>query len=270
MIGNAANMGDKTQTMMTRLTCAALLCLAQPNHALAEEITVFAAASLKNALDQVAAVWQSQTGNIVVISYDGSAKLAKQIEEGAPADLFISASESWMDRLSEEQLIKDASRKNILGNSLILIAADKGAKPVEINKDLNLLALLADGKLAMGNVDSVPAGQYGKEALENLGLWASIEASVAQSDNVRAAMALVATGEAPYGIVYTSDAIADDEGGDRVSVSGTFPANSHTAIVYPAVLLASSTKPEAQAFLDALTSDAAQAVFTAQGFTLLK
>jgi molybdate transport system substrate-binding protein len=270
MTANAGNKRGKTQTKMTRFTCATLLCLCLPSQALAEEITVFAAASLKNALDQVAADWQKQTGNSVVISYEGSAKLAKQIEQGAPADLFISASEKWMDTLSDEKLIKDESRKDIYGNVLILIAADKDAKSVEINKDFDLKALLGDGKLAMGNVDSVPAGQYGKEALETLGLWASIEANVAQSDNVRAAMALVATGEALYGIVYASDAIADDEGGDRVSVAGTFPTDSHAPIVYPAALLTSSTKPEAQAFLDALTSDAAQAVFTAQGFTLLK
>ena len=122
----------------------------------------------------------------------------------------------------------------------------------------------------MATVDSVPAGQYGKEALESLGLWSSIEANVAQSDNVRAALALVAAGEAPYGIVYASDAIADDESGDKVTVVGTFPGDSHKPIVYPAATLASSAKPEAQAFLDALSSDAAAAVFTAQGFTVLK
>jgi molybdate transport system substrate-binding protein len=253
---------------LTQLATAFALLFSGTAHA--EEITIFAAASLKNALDQVAADWQKQTGNSVVISYEGSPKLAKQIEEGAPADLFISASKKWMDTLSQEKLIKDESRKNIYGNSLILIAADKDAKPIEITKDLDLKALLGDGKLSMGNVDSVPAGQYGKEALENLGLWALVEANVAQSENVRAAMALVATGEAPYGIVYASDAIADDAGEDRVSVLGTFPETSHAPIVYPAAVLASSAKPEAQAFLDALTSDAAQAVFTAQGFSVLK
>jgi molybdate transport system substrate-binding protein len=270
MIAIAGNIGSETHTMMNRLTCAALLCLALPNHALAAEITVFAAASLKNALDQVAADWQKKTGNSVVISYEGSPKLAKQIEQGAPADLFISASEKWMDTLSDEKLIKDESRKNIYSNTLILIAADKDAKPIEITKDFDLKSLLGDGKLAMGNVDSVPAGQYGKEALENLGLWASVATNVVQSENVRAAMALVATGEAPYGIVYASDAVADDESGNKVSIAGSFPENSHKPIIYPAAVLATSTKPEAQAFLDALTSDAAQAVFTAQGFTLLK
>lgn len=251
------------------LTAALLASLALPAAAQAEEITVFAAASLKNALDSIAADWQQQTGNTVVISYESTAKLAKQIEQGAPADLFISASKKWMDTLSDENLINKASRKDILGNSLVLVAAGK-ADPVSISKDLDLKALLGDGKLSMATVGSVPAGQYGKEALENLGLWASVEANVAQSDNVRAALALVAAGEAPYGIVYASDAIADDAAGDKVTVVGSFPGDSHKPIVYPAATLASSAKPEAQAFLDALSSDASAAVFTAQGFTVLK
>ena len=258
--------------MLTRrhaLTAALLASLALPASARAEDITVFAAASLKNALDSIAADWQKQTGNSVVISYESSAKLAKQIEQGAPADLFISASKQWMDTLADENLINTDSRKDILGNTLVLIAAGKAA-PVKISKDLDLKGLLGDGKLSMAGVESVPAGQYGKQALESLGLWASIKANVAQSDNVRAALALVAAGEAPYGIVYASDAIADDESGDKVSVVGSFPSDSHQPIVYPAAVLASSTKPAAQSFLDALSSDASAAVFTAQGFTVLK
>lgn len=258
--------------MLTRrhaLTAALLASLALPASAQADEVTVFAAASLKNALDTIAADWQKQTGNTVVISYDSTAKLAKQIEQGAPADLFISASKKWMDTLSEEKLIKQDTRHDILGNTLVLVASGKVA-PVEISKDLDLKALLGDGKLAMGTVDSVPAGQYGKEALENLGLWASVEGNVAQSDNVRAALAMVAAGEAPYGIVYASDAIADDAAGDKVSVVGAFPADSHKPIVYPAAVTASSTTPTAEAFLDALSSQTARDVFTAQGFTVLK
>lgn len=246
------------------------VALGVPHIAAAEDLTVFAAASLKNALDQIAADWQAKTGNTVMISYEGSPKLAKQIEEGAPADLFISASEKWMDTLSDEKLIKDDSRKDILGNTLILIAAGKDAKPVQITKGFDLKQLLGDGKLSMATVDAVPAGQYGKEALDSLGVWASVEANVAQSDNVRAALALVATGEAPYGIVYASDAVADDANGDKVAVVGTFPSDSHTPIVYPAAVIATSAKPEAQDFLDALGSDAAAAVFVAQGFTVLK
>ncbi len=258
--------------MLTRrhaLTAALLASLALPASAQADEVTVFAAASLKNALDTIAADWQKQTGNTVVISYESTAKLAKQIEQGAPADLFISASKKWMDTLSEEKLIKQDTRHDILGNTLVLVASGKVA-PVEISKDLDLKALLGDGKLAMGTVDSVPAGQYGKEALENLGLWASVEANVAQSDNVRAALAMVAAGEAPYGIVYASDAIADDAAGDKVSVVGAFPADSHKPIVYPAAVTASSTTPTAEVFLDALSSQTARDVFTAQGFTVLK
>lgn len=256
-------------TRRSALTAALLASLVWPASASAEDITVFAAASLKNALDSIAADWQKQTGNKVVISYESTAKLAKQIEQGAPADLFISASKKWMDTLSDENLINKDSRKDILGNSLVLVASGKAAS-VEISKDLDLKALLGDSKLSMATVDSVPAGQYGKEALASLGLWSAVEANVAQSDNVRAALALVAAGEAPYGIVYASDAIADDEAGDKVTVVGTFPSDSHKPIVYPAAVLASSTKPAAQSFLEALSSDANAAVFTAQGFTVLK
>ena len=244
------------------------LCL--PGLAGAAEITVFAAASLKNALDQIAADWQAETGNTVVIAYDGSAKLAKQIEQGAPADLFISASEQWMDVLADGGLIRADSRKDILGNRLILIAAGQAARPVDIVPGFDLKRLLGDGKLSMGAVDSVPAGQYGKEALEHLGIWPSVQANVVQSENVRAALALVAAGEAPYGIVYASDAVEDDTGGNKVTVVGSFPAGSHRPIRYPAAMLADATMPEALAFLDALSSDAAQAVFVAQGFDLVK
>ena len=255
---------------MTRFPLlAAAFALALPATTHAEQITVFAAASLKNALDEIAADWQKTSGDTVVISYDGSSKLAKQIQQGAPADLFISASTQWMDALATDNLIKPESRRDLLGNSLVLIAAGKDQPAVQITPTLDLAGMLKGGKLAMAMVDSVPAGQYGKEALTQLGLWPSVEASVAQTDNVRAALALVTTAEAPFGIVYASDAIADDVAGDKVSVVGTFPEGSHATIVYPAALTATA-KPEAQAFLDALTTDAAKAVFEAQGFTVLK
>ena len=250
---------------MRALALAALL-LASP--AMADEITVFAAASLKNALDAIATNWTSETGETVAISYGGSPTLAKQIIEGAPADLYFSASPQWMDELAKADLIQTETRRDLLGNSLVLIAAGVHA-PVTIAPGFDLAGLLGDGKLSMALVDSVPAGQYGKEALENLGVWASVEASVAQSENVRAALALVATGEAPYGIVYTSDAIADDAAGNKVTVIATFPADSHTPITYPAALIATA-KPEAQAFLDALSSAMATAIFEGQGFTVLK
>jgi len=243
---------------------AALIAVAPAAHA--DEITVFAAASLKTALDEIAAEWQASHGDTVVISYAGSSQLAKQIQQGAPADLFISASTGWMDAVQDSGNIDPATRRDLLGNTLVLVGTGKPAEAALAE----LPTLLGDAKLAMALVDPVPAGQYGKEALENLGLWASVEGNVAQSDNVRAALAMVAAGEAPYGIVYASDAIADDAAGDKVSVVGAFPADSHKPIVYPAAVTASSTTPTAEVFLDALSSQTARDVFTAQGFTVLK
>lgn len=254
--------------MAPRLTFAALIvsvALALPRLGHAADVTVFAASSLKTALDVIAAEWERETGNHVAISYDSSAKLAKQIEQGAPADLFISASTQWMDALAEANLITPDSRKTILGNSLILVAADPTAPAVTIAPGFDLSALVGDGKLAMGLVDTVPAGQYGKEALTNLGLWDAVAPKVVQAENVRAALKLVDSAEAAYGIVYASDAVGDDS----VAVVGTFPADSHKPIVYPAAVMAASTVPEAQAFLDAVSSDAAAAVFRAQGFLVL-
>lgn len=253
-----------------RAGLAAVLSVALPATAMAEEITVFAAASLKNALDAIARDWQAETGHTVVIAYGGSPALARQIEEGAPADIFISASKTWIDRLAEGRMIRPGTRRDLLGNTLVLVASGKDKAPVEIGPGFDLKPLLGDGKLSMALVDSVPAGQYGKEALEKLGVWPSVEASVAQSENVRAALALVATGEAPFGIVYASDAIADDAAGDKVTVVGTFPADSHKPIVYPAAVVATSTKPEAQAFLDHLSSETSGRIFEGQGFIVLK
>lgn len=246
----------------TRFVLGLLVATLVSLPAMAENITVFAASSLKTSLDQIASDWQNLSGNTVTISYDSSAKLAKQIEQGAPADLFISASKQWMDSLSEAKLIHDASRRDILGNSLILVAADPAAPQVTITADFDLASLIGDSKLAMGLVDSVPAGQYGKESLTNLGLWEAVATKVVQADNVRAAVKLVATGEAAYGIVYASDAE------DGVTKIGAFPANSHKPIVYPAAVTSANTA--AQAFLDYLGSKASGAVFTKAGFTVLR
>ena len=254
--------------MPSSLRLGLALALALPTSAQAEEITVFAAASLKTALDEIAATWTAETGNAAVISYGSSGTLAKQIQSGAPADVFISAATNWMDVLEEEMLIDPATRTDILGNTLVLVAHG-ASEPVEIGPGFDLAERLGDGKLAMGLLDSVPAGQYGREALTSLGVWDAVEPKVAQVENVRAALALVASGEAPYGIVYASDAVADDAAGDDVTVVGTFPADSHTPIVYPAAVTATA-RPGAQAFLDALTTEAADAVFAAQGFTVPK
>ncbi len=237
---------------------AALIALAPAAHA--DEITVFAAASLKTALDQIAQDWQAAHGDTLVISYAGSSQLAKQIQQGAPADLFISASTSWMDAVQDTGNIDPATRRDLLGNTLVLVGTGKPAEaPIA-----DLPALLGEGKLAMALVDSVPAGQYGKESLTSLGLWGKVESHVAQADNVRAALKLVATGEAPYGIVYGSDAVAEP----GVGVVATFPADSHKPITYPAAVTANADTPQAAAFLDSLSQDPAKSVFVSQGFTV--
>ncbi|WP_425498729.1 molybdate ABC transporter substrate-binding protein [Pannonibacter anstelovis] len=247
------------------LTVAAVTALSLSSLAAqAQDVTVFAAASLKTALDRVVADYQADGGAPVTVSYAGSSALAKQIEQGAPADIFISASTDWMDKLDKAGLIKAGSRSDLLGNTLVLIAHGGDAPKVEITPALDLAGMIGEGKLAMALVDSVPAGVYGKAALTSLGLWASVEPKVAQSDNVRAALALVARDEAPYGIVYSTDAAADD----KVSIVGTFPEASHEPIVYPAGLIASA-RDGAEAFLTYLKGEKASAVFKAEGFTVL-
>ena len=247
-----------------RLACATLGALvAAP--VMADEVVVFAAASLKNALDAVAADYQAATGNTVTISYGGSNALARQIIEGAPADIFISAAETWMDEVEKAGLVVEGTRADLLGNTLVLVAHGKDAAPVKIGPGFDLAGLLGDGKLSMAMVDSVPAGQYGKASLASLGVWDGVEASVAQSENVRAALVLVSTGEAPYGIVYASDAIADE----TVTVVGTFPKDSHKPIIYPAALLSGAADEADRTFLEALSADAADAKFAEQGFVVL-
>ncbi|HRV62855.1 MAG TPA: molybdate ABC transporter substrate-binding protein [Albidovulum sp.] len=240
-----------------------LALLAGP--AAADEVVVFAAASMKTALDRVASAFEAATGHSVTISYAGSNALARQIIEGAPADIFISANTRWMDEVEKAGLIADGSRRDILGNTLVLVATGADAAPVAIAPGFDLKALVGDGKLAMALVDAVPAGQYGKAALENLGAWDAVAGSVAQADNVRAALALVVLGEAPFGIVYATDAAAEP----GVSVAGTFPAGSYPSITYPAALLTGAGDPADRAFLDALSAPEADAIFADQGFAIL-
>ena len=248
-----------------RIALASAIAMGLATPTFAEEVVVFAAASLKDALDAVAADFQTATGHTVTISYAGSNALAKQIIEGAPADIFLSAAVNWMDEVEKAGLVLDGTRADLLGNRLVLIAYGKDAAPVEIGPGFDLVGLLGDGKLSMAMVDAVPAGQYGKASLESLGLWSTVEASVAQSENVRAALTLVSTGEAPYGIVYATDAVSDD----NVTVVGTFPAESHKPIVYPAALLTGAADEADKAFFEALSGDAADAKFLGQGFAIL-
>ncbi|MFO1037105.1 MAG: molybdate ABC transporter substrate-binding protein [Geminicoccaceae bacterium] len=229
-------------------------------------VLVFAAASLKNALDQVIEAYAKQGGLKVTASYAASSALAKQVEQGAEADLFFSADLDWMAYLDQRKLIAADSQVNLLGNDLVLVApADAQVPAVELAKGADLAGLLgADGRLAMGEVKSVPAGKYGKASLESLGLWASVEKHIAQADNVRAALALVARGEAPLGIVYKTDAAAEP----KVKIVGTFPADSHPPIIYP-VALTSTAAPGGADFLKFLRSAAALDLFKAQGFTVV-
>lgn len=250
---------------LAQTSAAAALAAALAVPAAADEVVVFAAASLKTALDAVAADFRQATGHTVTVSYAGSNALAQQILQGAPADVFISASVEWMDQVEQGGEVVDGTRADLLGNTLVLIAADPAAQPVDLTPDTDLPALLGGGKLAMAMVDAVPAGQYGKAALTALGLWDGVAPSVAQADNVRAALALVSTGEAPYGIVYATDAAAEP----GVRVVGVFPADTHELITYPVALLKSAQDGADRAFLDALTAPEADAVFEANGFAVV-
>jgi molybdate transport system substrate-binding protein len=230
------------------------------------EVVVFAAASLKNALDEIAATWSKDTGKPAPkISYAASSALAKQIEQGAPADLFISADLDWMDYLAAKNLIKSDSRFNLLGNKIVLIAPNDSKLATVAIKGADLVVALAGGRLAMANVDAVPVGKYGKAALEKLGAWAEVKDHLAQAENVRAALLLVARGEAPLGIVYSTDAAAEP----NVKIVASFPEDSHPPIIYPAALIKDSKNAEAKGFLDFLRSAKARSSFEKQGFTVL-
>lgn len=238
---------------------AALLAALLPMPAGADTVTVFAAASLRDALDEIVAGWEAETGYDAVVSYAGSSLLARQIIEGAPADLYLSASEQWMDAVDAAGLLIEGARLDLLGNRLVLVSHDavtEGSVP-------DIAAALGDGRLAMAMVESVPAGQYGKAALQALGQWDALAPLVAQADNVRAALALVSTGEAPLGIVYATDAAAEP----AVSVLATFPEDSHPPIRYPLAMTREATDAADRALYDALTNDAARAIFARHGFS---
>jgi molybdate transport system substrate-binding protein len=235
--------------------------------AFAADPVVFAASSLTDALNDVAARYKTATGKTVTISYGASSALAQQIEQAAPADIFFSADTDWMNELQAKNLLQTPTRVSLLGNEIVLVAPKAATTAsVALAKGVDLITLLGkDGKLAMANVDSVPAGKYGKASLTALGAWDSVSARVVQADNVRAALAFVTRGEAPLGIVYSTDANAEP----GVKVIGTFPGDSHPPIIYPVALLASSKNADAKAFFDFLKSDAAKPAYTKQGFTIL-
>ncbi|MDF1804084.1 molybdate ABC transporter substrate-binding protein [Thalassovita sp.] len=241
-----------------------LLLLLLPTPLWAGNVTVFAAASLKTALEQVAADWQDQTGHSATLSFAGSSALARQIEAGAPADIFISANPGWMDHLAAKGLIHNDTRGDLLSNTLVLIGP-AGATPLPgISAATDLAGLLGDNRIAMALTEAVPAGIYGKAALETLGLWPSVAESIAQTDNVRAALALVAMGETPMGITYGTDAVAEP----RVSVLATFADTSHPPILYPAAIITDSATALSYQFLGYLQSPAAARVFEDAGFII--
>ncbi|MGH7046132.1 MAG: molybdate ABC transporter substrate-binding protein [Stellaceae bacterium] len=229
-------------------------------------VLVFAAASLKNAFDAIDASYQHDTGKEVTVSLAASSTLAKQIVNGAPADIFISADLDWMNYLAKRNLIKRQTRRNLLGNELVLIAPEDSTTAVKIAPGFPLAKLLGGGKLAMADTSAVPAGKYGKAALEKLGVWASVPDQIAQAENVRAALELVALGEAPYGIVYATDAAVEP----KVKIVGVFPADTHPPIIYPVALTTASSNPDAPGFLDYLESAKAASLFRKAGFTVLK
>ncbi|WP_448243281.1 molybdate ABC transporter substrate-binding protein [Pseudoxanthomonas mexicana] len=227
-------------------------------------LTVFAAASLKEALDEAAAAYRKQTGVPVRVSYAASSALARQIEQGAPADVFFSADLEWMDYLQQRNRLDVATRRSLLGNRLVLIAPRASKAQVDLRRPATLLAALGDGRLAVGQTRTVPAGKYAKASLESLSLWNGVRPRLAESESVRAALMLVARGETPLGIVYASDAKAEP----GVRVVATFPEDSHPPIVYPVAALRGARAAQAARFLQWLASPAADALFTKRGFTV--
>ena len=230
-------------------------------------LTVFAAASLKESLDEAAAAYQKAGGQTVRVSYAASSALARQIEQGAPADVFLSADLEWMDYLQQRKLIDPKTRRNLLGNTLVLVAPATGdIAPVALKPGVDLLPRLGEnGRIALGLTASVPAGKYAKASFISLGAWKSLEPRVAEAESVRAALMLVARSEAPLGVVYGSDAKAEP----KVRVVAVFPENTHAPIVYPVARIAASKNPHAVAFARWLATPAASRIFRAHGFKVL-
>lgn len=255
----------KRRNLLLSFIAAAAIAVGSAIPATAADLVVFAAASMKGSLDKVAAAFQAGGGSKVAISYASSSQLAKQIEAAAPADVFISADTKWMDYLVEKGAVKKEAAINLLGNRLVLVAAKDSTVDLKIAKDFPLAATLGDDRIAMGDPKSVPAGKYGQEALKFYGVWKDVEPKVAGADNVRAALKLVASGEAPLGIVYETDAKADKE----VKVVDVFGEDSHSPIVYPIAPVDASKNAEKDAFVKFLGGAEATQIFKEAGFTTL-
>ena len=229
----------------------------------AQEVRVGAAASLTNVLQALAKAWGESGGGTIVGNYAASSALARQIEQGAPIDVFLSADLEWMDYLEQKGLIEAGTRRNVAANTLVLIAPADKAETIVLSKGMDLKAKLNGGRLAVADPGSVPAGKYAKDALTALGLWEQVSPSLAPAENVRATLALVARGETPLGIVYGTDAKVEP----KVKVVAVFPVDSHKPIVYPAAIIKGKAKPAATSFLQFLQSDKARAILRDAGFT---
>ena len=253
-------------SLIRRLFAFLLLLVASASVGLAQSPSqpplVLAAASLQESLGAAADAWAARGHARPVISFAASSALARQVEAGAPADLFISADEEWMDYLAKRGLIVPASRASFLTNRLVLITPRDRPVAVRVARGFALSRALGDGRLAMADPDAVPAGRYGKAALTSLGVWAAVEGKVARAENVRAALALVERGEAPLGIVYATDARASA----KVRIVGLFPATSHPPITYPVALLNTARSADAEPFRRFLLSPAGRAIFARYGF----
>ncbi|MEO0818819.1 MAG: molybdate ABC transporter substrate-binding protein [Pseudomonadota bacterium] len=247
------------------LAALALVLVLAPIAAAANgnRVVVFAAASLAEALEEATAGWEAETGQSAVLSFAGSGTLAKQIERGAPAGVFLSANTAWMDYLAERDLLVPGSRDNLLGNRLVLVGAPFAGAPAVLDAAFDLGGRLGEGRLALGLTEAVPAGIYARAALESLGHWDAVRDRLAETDNVRAALALVARGEAPLGIVYASDL----SGTEGIGVLATLPAESHPPIRYDAALIRGPGDADAAASLLAhLASPEAAEIFRRHGF----
>ena len=265
-------MAQRGRFQMLRDLLVAVLCIALGNSWAAaaaaqdNKLVVFAAASLKDALDAVNAAYQRDKGQDTTTSYAASSALARQIEAAAPADIFISADLDWMDYLAKRMLIKPEARFNLLGNTLVLIAPADSTLSLVIGPHFPLARALGDGRLAIADPAGVPAGKYGKTALERLDVWSSVADKLAPAENVRAALFLVARGEAPLGIVYQTDAVADK----GVKIIGAFPEDTHPPIIYAVAAVAASANPGDPVYLAYLKSPAARPLFEKAGFRVLQ
>lgn len=249
----------------SRWFTGAAITLSLAGHAVAADntITVFAAASLTNALEDIATQYQQGKPVKIVSSFASSSTLARQIEQGAPADLFISADQQWMDYAIDKHSVDKQTRYTLLGNELVLIAPTASQpQPVDISKSTDWKSLLKGQRLAVGDPDHVPAGIYAKEALEKLGAWETLSPVMARANNVRAALALVERDETPYGIVYGSDAVASK----KVKVVGIFPADSHKPVEYPMAIVSQHPSAAVSAFFQYLKSPEAAVIFKRYGF----